>query len=392
MGYSVLTSALLLSLIFLTFAQYDEFDVLSKGAKIFKENSKLWQTFNKLHQDKLRKRNIQSIEPQTAMVPMRDGVKLHTVYWAIFDEFKYSTVIIRSPYGYGKTEDIAYIYVPFGYAVVMQDQRGTGQSEGNWTFWKTTANDGYDTLAWIAAQPWSNGKVYEAGASADGILTYLGMQVPQPHMHGQFILFSNSLMYYTVFQGKGAYREELVTKWLGKMQEYRPKAPSYVHEVLEHEGFAAWWLPDMLYNLSNVNFRSIQMGGWYDIFIGPMITSFENYQKYSDPSVRGKHQMIIGPRGHCFYNKDESNFSFAMDLFDYIWSIEASLDIFGIDDHLTAEEKYLKDQYSATASLGKLTLYVIGANSSWWLGEEEREKLRNQDPNQLQKGIKKDGC
>ena len=39
-------------------------------------------------------------------------------------------MIIRSPYGPDGTEDLAYLYIPFGYNIVMQNQRGTGKSEG----------------------------------------------------------------------------------------------------------------------------------------------------------------------------------------------------------------------------------------------------------------------
>jgi hypothetical protein len=36
---------------------------------------------------------------------------------------------LRSPYGPDGTENLALLYVPFGYAVVMQNQRGTGWRE-----------------------------------------------------------------------------------------------------------------------------------------------------------------------------------------------------------------------------------------------------------------------
>ena len=44
---------------------------------------------------------------------------------------KYTTVIDRSPYGQTATELIADVFVPFGYASVGQDFRGTERSEGN---------------------------------------------------------------------------------------------------------------------------------------------------------------------------------------------------------------------------------------------------------------------
>ena len=35
--------------------------------------------------------------------------------------------------------------------------------------WHDSANDAYDTMSWIVAQPWSNGEVFTCGASADAI-------------------------------------------------------------------------------------------------------------------------------------------------------------------------------------------------------------------------------
>jgi hypothetical protein len=47
-----------------------------------------------------------------------------------------------------------------GYAVVNADPRGAGNSEGRLVLWgKQDGEDGHDAIEWIAAQPWSNGKV-----------------------------------------------------------------------------------------------------------------------------------------------------------------------------------------------------------------------------------------
>lgn len=54
---------------------------------------------------------------------------------------------------------MADLYLVYGFVAVMQNERGTGDSEGNFTFWKTAPEDGQDTMEWIVRQPWSNGKV-----------------------------------------------------------------------------------------------------------------------------------------------------------------------------------------------------------------------------------------
>merc|ERR1719272_2621134 len=106
------------------------------------------------------------------MLTMRDGVKLHTV-WTLPDKpakgQTYTTVIDRSPYGDTDTELIADVFLPFGYAAIGQDFRGTHQSTGVFNIWRNSHNDTEDTVKWITAQPWSNGEIYFVGASADGV-------------------------------------------------------------------------------------------------------------------------------------------------------------------------------------------------------------------------------
>jgi hypothetical protein len=53
-----------------------------------------------------------------------------------------------------------------GYAAVYQDCRGRHGSEGEDRVYSDEANDGYDTLDWIAGQDWSNGRIGMSGSSA----------------------------------------------------------------------------------------------------------------------------------------------------------------------------------------------------------------------------------
>lgn len=109
----------------------------------------------------------------TYMLPMRDGVKLHTV----IDEPPFfpsgkrvAAVLERSPYSAVGTEALSLLFGEvLGYISVRQDFRGTGQSEGNFTLWQESHADAYDTIDWIVEQPWSNGEVFTTGISADCI-------------------------------------------------------------------------------------------------------------------------------------------------------------------------------------------------------------------------------
>ena len=68
-----------------------------------------------------------------------------------------------------------------GYAWVDVDVRGTGASSGSWRspWFEDQRRDAYDLVAWIVAQPWSNGRVGSLGISYDG--TCADMLLAEPH-------------------------------------------------------------------------------------------------------------------------------------------------------------------------------------------------------------------
>ena len=75
-------------------------------------------------------------------------------------------------YAAGGVEDKAYAdqFVPLGYAQIGVSVRGTSCSSGRFDFFEhAQAQDGVDVIKWIAAQPWSNGKIGMIGKSFPGI-------------------------------------------------------------------------------------------------------------------------------------------------------------------------------------------------------------------------------
>src|SRR6266516_7665516 len=102
------------------------------------------------------------------MVPMRDGVRLATSVHLPQGPGPWPAVLTRTPYG--KERDTETGFTSRQYARVVQDIRGQNRSEGKYRPWLDEIADGYDTVEWIARQPWSNGKVGMVGGSAGGIL------------------------------------------------------------------------------------------------------------------------------------------------------------------------------------------------------------------------------
>ena len=94
------------------------------------------------------------------------------------------TVFVRTPYNElaynARTTRSALSWVSKGYAFVIQNERGRYFSGGDYQILGYPQTDGYDALTWIAAQPWSNGKVGTLGcsASAEGQLALAAQNHP----------------------------------------------------------------------------------------------------------------------------------------------------------------------------------------------------------------------
>ena len=113
---------------------------------------------------------------KNVMVPMRDGTRLATdIYRPARDgeplPGPFPTILCRTPYDKSdaRYEEIGDFFTPHGYVTVLQDLRGRYRSEGLGQYFHV-ANindglDGYDTVEWIAAQPWSNKHVGAVGSS-----------------------------------------------------------------------------------------------------------------------------------------------------------------------------------------------------------------------------------
>jgi uncharacterized protein len=116
------------------------------------------------------------VEQRDVLVRARDGVELATtIYFPGRDGApapgRFAAVVRRTPYGKDCTMQRGMFWrrlTPAGYVVVVQDVRGRYGSGGRWDPIRDDGRDGADLLAWIAAQPWSNGKVGTVGTSYDG--------------------------------------------------------------------------------------------------------------------------------------------------------------------------------------------------------------------------------
>ena len=142
------------------------------------------------------------------MIPMRDGVKLHTVILVPKGAKNAPILLTRTPYdadhlttnansshlgptlwGYDNATEVI---IEGGYIRVVQDIRGRYNSEGDYVMTRPLhgplnptpvdhATDTYDTIDWLVKNvPESNGKVGILGISYDGFLPLMALVNPHP--------------------------------------------------------------------------------------------------------------------------------------------------------------------------------------------------------------------
>ena len=115
-------------------------------------------------------------------VPMRDGAKLAADLYLPAGVEKAPVILMRTPYQKEASQLLGVYYGRNGYATVLQDVRGRFSSEGQWEPFVNEAKDGYDTIEWLARQPWSNGKVGMIGGSYLAWVQWFAASLRPPHL------------------------------------------------------------------------------------------------------------------------------------------------------------------------------------------------------------------
>ncbi|NNE42297.1 MAG: CocE/NonD family hydrolase [Marinicaulis sp.] len=120
--------------------------------------------------------------------PMRDGVELVGDLYTPSEQGRWPVLLQRNPYdrkdpGRGQMVIVDPAWLARqGFAVLVQDTRGRGESEGEFDVILQEVDDGYDTVEWAAAQPWSTGAVGIYGSSYMGLTTYQAIASHPPHL------------------------------------------------------------------------------------------------------------------------------------------------------------------------------------------------------------------
>jgi putative CocE/NonD family hydrolase len=237
----------------------------------------------------------------TVMVPMRDGTLLATDVYIPAGNGPWPVALARTPYGradfrsagggHGGIPPIQ--FTSNGMALVAQDMRGTGASQGMGAYFVADAwgelQDGLDTVNWIRSQHWCNGKLATYGGSALGTTQLLLAGAGPQGVLGQYVRsapLSRSLNAYL----NGVWRKSL------EMSSF-PRSTLQVYR--SHPHYDDFWRGlDLGTRLDRVHWPIVHLTGWYDYYLQGAIDAFTQLQESGGDGARGHQHLIIGPWLH----------------------------------------------------------------------------------------------
>src|SRR5262245_51910397 len=330
-------------------------------------------------------------------LPMPDGVRLDTWIWLPEERAdRVPAILIRTPYqehvmGWARLDTLR--YRDAGYAVVFQMVRGTGRSEGNFSFnGPHDRTDGFTTIEWIAVQPWCDGAVGMDGSSYAAMTQLTAACAAPPHLKcivptvpvchpfreipyfgGMFcrmhtINWPNLISIESLSELRGGFLGvmPLLTQrdWLARSLQ-RPALDAadgvlrgdklqHYHDVLAHPTLDAWWRERMLCadDYARINIPVLIISGSFDLSVGPLML-WSNL-KARLPATQSCY-LLIGPWDHGQSYVGGSTRFGPYDLTD-----ESVLDMPAI--RLQFFDRFLKGKSTGPDLAEPVRLFVTGAN------------------------------
>ncbi len=271
-------------------------------------------------------------------VPMRDGVVLFADVYRPVGDGKYPVIVSRTPYSTERAPNAYSDAVYFsrrGYVYVLQDVRGRHESEGRWEPFRDDEADGYDTIEWAAAQPWSTGKVGMSGGSYLGSVQWRAAQAVPPHLTAIFPRVASTSIYHDWVTVNGGWRLAFNFGWgpvrqesrimqntgmhterggpqgisydqmvwhlpLNTMQELAGRNAQFYRDWIAHPDYDDYWKKvSAEEHFDKIKVPVYTMGGFFDIFAQGTLRGFMGVSKKgATEAARKGSNMMIGPWEH----------------------------------------------------------------------------------------------
>ena len=339
----------------------------------------------------------QVIVERDVAATMRDGVILRADIYRPKANGKFPVILQRRYVDKRTIVDFGYTAAARGYVAIIQDIRGRFASGGEFYPFRDEASDGYDTVEWASALPYSNGKVGMWGASYVGVSQLQTAMAHPPHLAGICPMVTGSNYHDGwIYQG-GAFEQLFTESWTGGMAQdtfshylagntktaqekwvppndfvlfnFPPltadhnlsaKIAPYFFDWLAHPNYDEYWkrwsVPE---HFADINVPALHMAAWYDVFQGGSLENYIGLKAHGGPVARAQQRLIVIIGGHSGGGRKIGDVDFGadadqwdetsvvLDWYDYILK--------GIHNHFS-DEKPVK-------------IFVMGANK--WREEDD---------------------
>jgi putative CocE/NonD family hydrolase len=363
--------------------------------------------------DNLRRVADQIVIERNVPVPMRDGTVLRAdVYRPA--EGVHPVLVERTPYSKDVPIGLMVVLNPVkaawrGYAVVVQDVRGRFESEGEFTPFVNEALDGYDTVEWAAAQPWSTGRVGMFGSSYMAATQLQAATAAPPHLQA-IAPFEGSADYFEgrsykggafelgalmsislfalgpgVLQRAGLSGEEFRKIWrqiramLDSLPATAATAPlsdlrktvlgdwaPFFFEWMEHDEPGPYWESFSVFpGHKNIRVPALHLSSWYDTYSIGAINNYLGIKAHgATPEAREHQYLWLGPWGHYFPRTVVNG---AARFGEVDFGLNALIDLDSVQ--LAWFDRWLKDDTSGWRFKTPVRMFCLGANE--WRDEAQ---------------------
>jgi putative CocE/NonD family hydrolase len=269
---------------------------------------------------------------------MRDGVVLRADIYRPKADAKFPVLLQRTPYNKSNGVNFGVRVAARGFVVIFQDVRGRYSSEGEWYTFKHESEDGYDSVEWAAALPYSNGKVGMFGGSYVGATQMLAAISHPPHLAGicPVVTASNYHDGWT-YQG-GAFEQWFNQSWTsGLAQDTYNRTVSqstnalqgmwklpltsyplfnfsdssaglsstqslapYFLDWLAHPNYDDYWKRwSIEEHFADINVPALTVAAWYDIFQGGSLRNYAGIRAHGGEGARAGQRLLVIIGGHA---------------------------------------------------------------------------------------------
>lgn len=338
-------------------------------------------------------------------VPMRDGAHLATHIWRpeIFEPCP--VLLVRTPYSkdeyvdmYGYLHPNLHTLLRSGYAIAWQDCRGTFRSGHGFVPLVSEADDGEDTITWLAEQDWCDGAVGMYGASYMGYVQW-SAAARRPHALKAIAPAVSSADWFRspFYSPGGALSLGFLINWFRLLSNndiaLKSKDKSadqsdlarlcneldgsrlatilpigenpaingailWGKDVLEHVAYDSFWRNiSPIEQIGDMNVPVLTVAGWFDNFLGESLRAHDQRTQTDATSS----YLVIGPWSHSNVSGEFPEISYGG---------AASPAGAGLTDlHVRFFDRWLRGRLNALAEIAPVRIFVMGINE--WRNEEK---------------------